>query len=162
MPYAPAILAEDALDWANISPSAYMQIASKVHEDKKTLIPSAVHIDGTARFQAVHRELSPFFYDVIQNFKSLTGIPIVLNTSFNRHGIATISSPRSAIHHLLEGTVDILILGNFVISLSDNRIMRKASGEHIAHDEPSLLMEFERSYKRKILEIESLIKSHGN
>jgi len=162
MPYAPAILVEDALEWTNISPSPYMQIASMVHDIKKTLIPSAVHVDGTARFQAVHRELSPFFYDVIQNFKSLTGVPIVLNTSFNRHGIATISSPRSAIHHLLEGTVDILILGNFVISLSENRIMGKASDQPTAKDEESLLMEFEMNHKNKILEMERLINSHGN
>jgi carbamoyltransferase len=162
MPYAPAILVEDALEWTNILPSPYMQIASMVQDIKKTLIPSAVHVDGTARFQAVHRELSPFFYDVIQNFKSITGVPIVLNTSFNRHGIATISSPRSAIHHLLEGTVDILILGNFVISLSDNRIISNDIDQLLIKDEASLLIEFEMNYKNKILEMEGLMNSNGN
>jgi hypothetical protein len=139
-----------------------MQIASLVNENKRRLIPSAVHVDGTARFQAVHKNISPFFYDVINNFKEITGIPIVLNTSFNRHGIATIATPRSAIHHLLEGTVDFLILGNYIISFSQNRINQKIENKFIIQTEGSLLLEFEAIHKKKILDLENLSKYERN
>lgn len=162
MPYAPAILAEDAPYWTNINPSPYMQIASLVNENKRSFIPSAVHTDGSARFQVVHNTLSPFFYDVIHNFKEITGIPIVLNTSFNRHGIATIASPRSAIHHLLEGTVDYLILGNYVISFNQNRISSKKEELFNIQEERKLLLDFESMYKKKIFDMEKLLKYERN
>jgi carbamoyltransferase len=123
MPYAPAILSEKIDEWLEVSQnSPYMQFAPKIKPHMRDLIPAAVHTDGSARVQSVEKELSPFFWKIINDFNDITGIPIVLNTSFNRHGISTISSPRQAIEHLLQGCVDYLVIENVLICSSENRI----------------------------------------
>jgi carbamoyltransferase len=80
----------------------------------------------------VTKEMAPFFYDLIKRFGDLTGVYCLLNTSFNRHGIATISSPLQAIEHLLYGVVDVLVLNNYVINLSENRIQMKEDNSEVA------------------------------
>lgn len=123
MPYAPAILSEKIDEWLQEPQmSPYMQFAPRIKSQMRDLIPAAVHTDGSARVQSVEKEISPFFWKIINSFNDITGIPIILNTSFNRHGISTISSPRQAIEHLLQGCVDYLVIENFLISASKNRI----------------------------------------
>ena len=124
MPFAPAVLSECLKDFSS-SPervSAYMQVATEVTDDARSKIRSGVHVDGTARIQAVHSSTNRRFYEMILKFKELTGIGAVLNTSFNRHGIATISTPRHAVEHLLEGCVDYLAIGNFLVARNKNRM----------------------------------------
>jgi carbamoyltransferase len=124
MPFAPAVLSECLKDFSS-SPekvSAYMQVATDVTDDARSKIRSGVHVDGTARIQAVHSSTNRLFYEMILKFKELTGIGAVLNTSFNRHGIATISTPRHAVEHLLEGCVDYLAIGNFLVARNKNRM----------------------------------------
>ena len=126
MPYAPAILEEDAPDWLEgYQFSPYMQFAFRATPLAISRIPGAVHIDGTTRAQAVKAEMNPRLWRIIHYFKDLTGIPAVLNTSFNRHGIPTIATPRQAIEHLLEGCMDYLAIDNYIVALKDNRIMNK-------------------------------------
>jgi predicted NodU family carbamoyl transferase len=154
MPYAPAILEEFASEWIpNSAPSPYMQIAFKVRPNYEKIIPSAIHVDGSARFQIVSAEHSEFFHSIISSFHKLTGVPIVLNTSFNRHGIATISTPRQALQHLLECSCEYLILGDYWLDLNE---IRKLSPIHIViEDESLLLKKFESSYREKLQQIES-------
>lgn len=124
MPYAPSIQEEYLQEWLKtpyLSP--YMQIAFQMIEKNKTLIPAAVHVDGSSRIHVVRRETNPLYWNLIENFRKLTGIPVVLNTSFNRHRIATISTPRQAIEHLLEGCMDYLVIDKFLIRFSENRIV---------------------------------------
>ena len=138
MPYAPAILETHLKEWVLIPKrSPYMQIAFKVKKDKISQIPAAVHKDNSSRFQTVKKNDNPIFWNLIKNFYNLSKVPMVLNTSFNRHGISTIASPRSAIEHLLEGSMDILIIGNFIIRYDKNRQLKKT--KIIFKDEDYLL-----------------------
>src|SRR5262249_5797681 len=84
-PFAPAILQERAAEFFEIEQfDPFMTMAPRVRPDKATLIPAAVHVDGTARIQTVDRASNPRFYGVIEKFADITGIPVILNTSFNR------------------------------------------------------------------------------
>ena len=115
MPYAPSIL-EDKIDFFfNKKISApYMSFALKIKKNAN-LIPAAVHVDNSCRPQTVSKFTNKNFYKLIKEFFKITGVPAVLNTSFNRHGIATIGTPRQAIDHLLNGCIDLLIIDNFIV-----------------------------------------------
>ena len=153
MPYAPSILEEDYLDWVSQEHySPYMQIAFDMNPEMADKVPSAVHVDGTTRVHVVRKSENPLYWDLINEFKKLTGIPVILNTSFNRHGIATISTPRQAVEHLLEGCMDYLAIGDNLISFEDNRIV--ANRDEITETEDFLL----KLGSIKRLEV---FKSHG-
>ena len=126
MPYAPSIMREYIKEYMN-SPiySPYMQIALNIKEDKKKLIPAAIHVDGSSRVHVISKEDNKKYWNVINEFNKITGVPVILNTSFNRHGISTISDPRQAVEHLLDGCMDYLAIENFLISFKDNRIAKK-------------------------------------
>jgi carbamoyltransferase len=126
MPFAPAVLDKNYHKFfIDLKPSLYMQKAIEIKKKFNNLIPSAVHIDGTCRAQYVDKKIFPNFWKIIHEFKKITNIPIVLNTSFNRHGISTICSPRQAIEHLLEGNIDVLYLSKFKVKFNNNRIVKK-------------------------------------
>ena len=88
------------------------------HRHLQRDIPAAVHADLTSRVQVVDKKDNLFFWKIIRCFQDISGVPVILNTSFNRHGISTISSPRQAIEHLLEGTCDYLFIEGFLIFVS--------------------------------------------
>ncbi|MFC1585752.1 carbamoyltransferase C-terminal domain-containing protein [Fibrobacterota bacterium] len=122
MPYAPSILEEKLHEWVDIPhESPYMQIAFKVKKEKAELIPAAIHVDGSSRFHVVNKKENEKYWQLIKYFEDITKIPMVLNTSFNRHGISTISTPRQAIEHLLEGCADVLIMDDYMIEFEQNR-----------------------------------------
>jgi carbamoyltransferase len=79
------------------------------------MIPAAVHLDGTARIQTVNRASNPRFYGVIKEFAELTGIPLILNTSFNRQE-PIVERPEEAISCYLRTQIDVLVLGDFYIT----------------------------------------------
>ena len=138
MPYAPAIIQSELKKWVLFpKKSPYMQIAFRVKKNKISKIPAAVHKDNSSRFQTVSKNTNPIFWKLIKYFYKLSNIPMVLNTSFNRHGISTISSPRMALEHLLEGNMDTLIIDNFIIKHSDNRKIKNK--KHFFHKEEYLL-----------------------
>jgi len=128
MPYAPAVLEEFGSEWAkHFFVSPYMQFVFEFPEDRHVQVSSAVHVDGTSRIQSVNEKDNPLFYALIRRFYEHTGIPMVLNTSFNRHGIATIGSPRQALDHFLEGCVDCLAIGPFGLDIEENRLLTPPS-----------------------------------
>ena len=138
MPYAPSILDEYLLDWVDsYYYSPYMQVAFDVNGAVKNKIPSAVHVDGTSRFHVVKKNENELYWLMIDEFRKLTGVPMVLNTSFNRHGISTFSTPRQAVEHLMEGCMDYLVADNFIVSFKDNRIVTQ--GEERTSSESDLL-----------------------
>ncbi|MHA2013513.1 MAG: carbamoyltransferase family protein [Candidatus Helarchaeota archaeon] len=117
MPFAPSILEEYREEYfENSSYTPFMTFAFKVREDKKSLIPAAIHKDGTARPNMVRRTVNPLYYELIENFKKISGVPVILNTSFNRHGLPLVNTPIDAINHLLWGCVDKLCIGSFVVT----------------------------------------------
>ena len=133
MPFAPAIIDNQYNKWFNKQnqPSMYMQKAIKINEDKKQFIPSAVHVDGTCRAQYVCKKFKNF-WKIINEFYKITGIPLVLNTSFNTHGISTISTPKQAIEHLLEGCIDVLYINSYKVELLKNRKIKKIKNKKIS------------------------------
>jgi len=126
MPYAPSILEEHVSNYTKFAKkSPYMQIAFDVKKDKEKEIRAAVHVDGTARIHTVKKSTSRKYWNLINEFKLISGLPVVLNTSFNRHHIPTISEPRQAIEHLLDGCMDYLAINDFLVSFKDNRIAKE-------------------------------------
>ena len=112
-PFAPAVLVEYAADYFEISqPDPFMTLAPRVRPDKVDVIPAAVHVDGTGRIQTVERPSNPRYYGVIEEFRKLTGVPVLLNTSFNKQE-PIVARPEEAISCFLRTEMDTLVLGNF-------------------------------------------------
>ncbi len=133
MPFAPAIIYEKLVDYLYVNQaldgSIYMQLAPKTKPLFREIAPAARHIDDSCRAQNVTQQHSPEFYDLIQKFGEISNCYALLNTSFNRHGIATIASPKQAIEHLLDGVVDILLIEDFIVYYKDNRTPRALDEE---------------------------------
>lgn len=118
MPFAPSILAEKADKLLiDIAECPFMTMAYDVTTFGKKAIAAAVHVDKTSRPQTVDKRLNPLYWKVIAEFEKLTGVPAILNTSFNRHGLPIVNSPYDAIEHLLWGAIDELIIGGFAVRL---------------------------------------------
>jgi carbamoyltransferase len=135
-PFAPSILKEDLNDWFELEcDSPYMLLVADVKKskrfemtaDEKKLfgikklnikrsdIPAVTHIDYSARIQTVHNETNPKYYNLIKNFKKLTGCPIVVNTSFNVRGEPIVCSIEDAFRCFMGTGLDILVCGNFIM-----------------------------------------------
>ena len=92
-----------------------MLLGFEVPDEKAERIPAVIHVDKTARPQTVSRDVNPLYYDMIHHFYKLTDVPMVLNTSFNRHGLPIVETPQDAIEHLIWGCVDELAIGPFIV-----------------------------------------------
>jgi len=116
-PFAPAVLEEHAAEWFDLQgPSPYMLRVVPVRETVRERIPAVVHVDGSCRVQTVSRDDNPGFYKVIHAFQSLTGVPIVLNTSFNIAGNPIVETPSDAVECFASTDIDVLLLGPFLLS----------------------------------------------
>ena len=109
-PFAPAVLLEEAENWFELdgtSPeSPFMLRVCEVNSERKDQIPAVVHVDGTGRLQTLTRENNGRFYELVKKFYDVTGVPILLNTSFNRMGQPIIETPADAIQCLLDTGLD--------------------------------------------------------
>ena len=115
-PFAPSILAERVGDYFDQTyPDPFMLKVYNVLEDKRKEIPAVTHVDGTGRLQTVEREVNPLYWQLIKEFENLTGVPLILNTSFNENE-PIVCSPDEAIDCLLRTKMDALVLGNSVVS----------------------------------------------
>jgi carbamoyltransferase len=115
-PFAPSILAEATGEWfAKSHPSPFMTLAYAVRPEKRELIPAPTHVDGTGRLQTVTREANPRYHALISAFRDLTGVPVVLNTSFNDNE-PIVCRPEEAIDCFLRTKMDALVLGDFLIN----------------------------------------------
>lgn len=116
MPFAPSMLAERAPDYLKtLRKAPFMIIADDTVPKKRGEIKAAIHIDHTARPQLVTKEASPLYYSLIKEFEKLTGVGAILNTSFNKHGLPIVYSPKDAIEHLKWGTIDLLMIGPYLV-----------------------------------------------
>jgi carbamoyltransferase len=126
--------------------SGYMQVAFNINKKFSTNIKSAIHHDNTSRIHMVKKEQNSKYWKLLNEIKKVIGIPVILNTSFNRHGIATIASPRQAIEHAMEGCMDYLAIDNFLIKVTENRkfktIVKKTISENknLINDETNRLL----------------------
>ena len=115
-PFATSILAEHQSEWFELDErSPFMLLDAPVREEKKKLIPSIVHVDGTCRIQAVTKESNARYYDLLQEFKKITGVPLVLNTSFNLGGDPIVETPNDALQTFLKTKMDYLILEDYIV-----------------------------------------------
>ncbi len=115
-PFAPAVLEDRAAEIFDVSqPDPFMTLAPRVHADWITRIPAAVHIDGTGRIQTVRREANERYYDLIARFGELTGVPVLLNTSFNHHE-PIVATPAEAIACYQRTGMDVLVLGDCYVA----------------------------------------------
>lgn len=119
MPFAPSILFENAnkylVDFVSEKAADFMTITYDIKEGMKEKIPAVVHVDNTARPQIVRKNINESFHKIINAFYKRTGIPVVLNTSFNMHEEPIVYTPNDAIKSFLNGKLDYLAIGNFLI-----------------------------------------------
>jgi carbamoyltransferase len=116
-PFAPSILEEHLYDYFDISQeSEHMLIACKVKKNKKKFIPATVHVDNSCRVQSVNKNLNEKFWKLINEFNNLSGIPVLLNTSFNIKGMPIVNSSNDAIKCFLKYKIDFMVLDNLLIS----------------------------------------------
>ena len=114
-PLAPSIAVEASSDYFELNAeSPFMLFAARVKPGKRALVPGIVHVDGSARPQTVRREQNPRFYELIRAFERNTGIPVLLNTSFNAAGEPIVCTPGNAIETFLAIGLDVLVLGDFI------------------------------------------------
>jgi len=115
-PLAPIVLEEEASVYFELDrPSPFMLIITSVNPSKRSMIPAVTHVDGTARVQTVNRSQDNKMYDLIRLFANKTGLPMLLNTSFNKRAAPIVESPKDAIEAFLSMTMDSLVLGDFLI-----------------------------------------------
>ena len=116
-PLAPAVLGESAREFFELDvDSPFMLFATPVRPEKRSLVPAIVHVDGTARPQTVHRIQNPLFHRLLSAFHARTGIPLVLNTSFNAAGEPIVCTPEDAIRTFLATGLDTLVLDELLVT----------------------------------------------
>jgi len=115
-PFAPSALEEEAGKYfaMQTKKSPFMLLVYKVKPEKKSVIPAVVHVDNTGRVQTVSKETNPLFWQLHKEFQKLTGVPVLLNTSFNLGGEAIVCSPEDAISSFKRCDMDYLVLGNYL------------------------------------------------
>ena len=135
-PFAPSVLAEDVGDWfEHGTDSPYMLFVADVQTDKRRVmteaennlfgiaklnvprssIPAVTHVDYSARIQTVHRDTNPRYHELISKFKERTGVPMLVNTSFNVRGEPIICTPGDAFRCFMGTDLDILVIGDYFL-----------------------------------------------
>jgi len=125
-PFAPSVLQEDIsklFDFSGESP--YMILVAKIKDDIKGKVPSIVHVDNTCRIQTVTPDWNPHYYDLLKAFKNITGIPILLNTSFNKRGMPIVETPEDAINFFYDCALDCLVINNYIVYKDYDQIQSK-------------------------------------
>lgn len=122
MPFAPYVMEEDARDVFHVTDAnelacQFMTITCLVKDKWRDKIPAVVHVDGTARPQIIKRELNPLYYDILKEFKAVTGLPVLVNTSFNAHEEPIINTPNECLKALLDKRVDFIVTQESVYKL---------------------------------------------
>ena len=115
-PFAPSMLAESASEYLESAvDSPFMILTSQVKSEKRTVIPSVTHVDGSARPQTVEEKVNPLYWRVIKEFGKRTGVPVIMNTSFNLRGEPIVGSPTDAIRTFFSSGMDALVIGSFLV-----------------------------------------------
>jgi carbamoyltransferase len=128
-PFAPSILEEATGEYfEKTHPSPFMTFAYNVRPEKRAVIPAPTHVDGTARLQTVSRTANPLYWKLIRAFGDLTGVPVVLNTSFNDNE-PIVCRPEEALDCFQRTQMDVLVMGNFVL---EKKSVAAGSGESAA------------------------------
>jgi carbamoyltransferase len=133
-PFAPSVLAEAAHEYFDIphgASSDYMEAVFPVRPEKRSVIPAVVHADGTGRLQTVHKESSALFWRLIDSFRQQTGIPVVLNTSYNVSGEPIVCSPVDALRTFIASGLDALAIGCYIVAKTPIETAAEPRGNNI-------------------------------
>jgi carbamoyltransferase len=115
-PFAPSILREHVAEWFERDDDVpFMLKVFPIREDRRSMVPAVTHVDGTGRLQTVSRQTNPRYYALIEAFRRITGVPMVLNTSFNENE-PVVCRPEEALDCFLRTKMDLLVLGDYLIS----------------------------------------------
>jgi carbamoyltransferase len=115
-PFAPSLKKEAAGEYLeSATDSPFMILTAQVRPEKRAVIPSVTHVDGSARPQTVEKELNPLYWRLIDEFGKLTGVPVLMNTSFNLRGEAIVHAPTDAIRTFFSSGMDALFIGSFFV-----------------------------------------------
>jgi carbamoyltransferase len=120
-PFAPVVLEDRASEYFDLPeadglyPPRFMLMVTSIPENKRGQIEAVCHQGGTGRLQSIRREWNPGYYDVVAKFGKATGVPVVLNTSYNLRGEPIVNTPQNALHTFRESGLDALAMGPFLV-----------------------------------------------
>ncbi len=115
-PFAPSMLKEVAGEYLeHACDSPFMILTNPVRPEKRSVIPSVTHVDGSARPQTVEREINPLYWNLINEFGKRTSVPVIMNTSFNLRGEAIVNTPTDAIRTFFSSGMDALVIGSYLV-----------------------------------------------
>lgn len=115
-PFAPSFKKEAAGDYLeSVSDSPFMILTAQVRQEKRAVIPAVTHVDGSARPQTVEKETNPLYWRLIDEFGKRTGVPVIMNTSFNLRGEAIVHTPTDAVRTFFSSGMDALCIGSFLV-----------------------------------------------
>jgi carbamoyltransferase len=118
-PFAPSVLREHVKDWFELDDDVpFMMKVFQIREAKRAQIPAVTHVDGSGRLQTVYRDTNERYYDLISAFHRMTGVPMLLNTSFNENE-PVVCQPSEALDCFLRTKMDMLVLGDWVVERAD-------------------------------------------
>ncbi|HVZ74070.1 MAG TPA: carbamoyltransferase C-terminal domain-containing protein [Polyangia bacterium] len=118
-PFAPSILRDDVAEWFELDDEVpFMMKVFQIREDKRAQIPAVTHVDGSGRLQTVYRDTNERYHDLISAFRDLTGVPMVLNTSFNENE-PVVCKPAEALDCFLRTKMDLLVLGDWAVERNE-------------------------------------------
>ena len=115
-PFAPSLKKEAAGEYLESgTDSPFMILTAQVRPEKRSVIPSVTHVDGSARPQTVEKEINPLYWHLLDEFEKRTGVPVIMNTSFNLRGEAIVHTPTDAVRTFYSSGMDALVIGNFLV-----------------------------------------------
>ena len=124
-PFAPAVMKEHAHEYFDMPAgmdAPFMLLVPSVRAEKRSLLPAVTHQDGTGRVQTVTEETNGRYYRLIRAFHAMTGVPVVINTSFNVRGEPIVCTPQDAYHTFVNTGIDVLVIGDFVVTQKPDRV----------------------------------------
>src|SRR5262249_38166691 len=106
------------------APDPFMQQVYPVREDKRHIVPAITHVDGSGRLQTVNEAQNPLYYRLIREFANITGVPMLLNTSFNENE-PIVDTPAQAVACFLRTQMDAIVVGNTIVTRSSSSVMNE-------------------------------------
>jgi len=132
-PFAPSVLAERFHEYFEPSlPSPFMILTHTVREEMRSVIPAVTHADNSARIQTVERDVNPRYWQLISEFDRITGVPVVMNTSFNLRGEPIVCEPRDAVRTFYSSGLDFLAMGDCLVAKDPARLAKVMADEEAA------------------------------